>query len=174
MAKNAATHSFPAPSSASQPAESLPALAPVIEISVRHIRHTPQPRKLLETRLRNAGSRRLTAARRQGPGRFFHLYVAVTSGRAVRRKKERTTGPATMPKHEAQLNTGRPIQQGHPSRVLRDPGRHFCCRNSFESPALGEHARMASRNVWASLALSLVRAELLQRSCKLAPALSEL
>ena len=46
MAKNAATHPSPAPSSASQPADSRPALAPVIEINVRHIDRTPQPEKL--------------------------------------------------------------------------------------------------------------------------------
>jgi integrase len=51
---------------------------------------------------------------------FFHLYVADPSGRAVRRKKEKTLGPATMPKHEAQQKladyieeyTGKLIHQG--------------------------------------------------------------
>jgi hypothetical protein len=46
MAKNSATHPAPAPSSASQPVDSRPALAPVIEINVRHIGRTPQPEKL--------------------------------------------------------------------------------------------------------------------------------
>ena len=52
---------------------------------------------------------------------FFHLYTD-PSGRPVRKKKEKTLGPGTMPKHEAQQNladyieeyTGKLIHQGEP------------------------------------------------------------
>jgi hypothetical protein len=46
MAKNAATHPALAPSPANRPAASGPALAPVVEINVRHNGRTPQPDKL--------------------------------------------------------------------------------------------------------------------------------
>ncbi|HTX36447.1 MAG TPA: hypothetical protein VME43_15565 [Bryobacteraceae bacterium] len=61
MAKNAATHPSPAPSSASQPADSRPALAPVIEINVRHIGRTPQPEKLTGSEVPEGWIRGLTA-----------------------------------------------------------------------------------------------------------------
>ena len=121
MAKNAATHPSPAPSSASQPADSRPALAPVIEINVRHIGRTPQPEKLTGSEAPEGWIKRIDRPRE---GKvwvgFFHLYVADPSGRAVRRKKEKTLGPATMPKHEAQQKladyieeyTGKLIHQG--------------------------------------------------------------
>jgi hypothetical protein len=121
MAKNAATHPSSAPSSASQPADSRPALAPVIEINVRHIGRTPQPEKLTGSEAPEGWIKRIDRPRE---GKvwvgFFHLYVADPSGRAVRRKKEKTLGPATMPKHEAQQKladyieeyTGKLIHQG--------------------------------------------------------------
>ena len=121
MAKNAATHSPPAPSSASQPADSRLALAPVIEINVRHIGRTPQPEKLTGSEAPEGWIKRIDRPRE---GKvwvgFFHLYVADPSGTAVRRKKEKTLGPATMPKHEAQQKladyieeyTGKLIHQG--------------------------------------------------------------
>ena len=51
---------------------------------------------------------------------FFHLWVTDTSGRRIRQKKEKTLGPASMPKHEAQQKlaeyiedyTGRMTKQG--------------------------------------------------------------
>jgi hypothetical protein len=46
MAKNAATNPSPASSPANRTADSGPALAPVIEINVRHIGRTPQLEKL--------------------------------------------------------------------------------------------------------------------------------
>src|ERR1039457_3782270 len=33
---------------------------------------------------------------------FFHLWVTDASGRRIRQKKEKTLGPTSMPKHEAQ------------------------------------------------------------------------
>jgi hypothetical protein len=121
MAKKAATHHPPAPSSASQPVDSRPALAPVIEINVRHIGRTPQPEKLTGSEAPEGWIKKIDRPRE---GKvwvgFFHLYVADPSGIAVRRKKEKTLGPATMPKHEAQQKladyveeyTGKLIHQG--------------------------------------------------------------
>ena len=121
MAKNAATHHPPDPSSASHPIDSRPALAPVIEINVRNIGRTPQPEKLTGSDAPEGWIKKVDRLRE---GKvwvgFFHLYVADPSGRAVRRKKEKTLGPATMPKHEAQQKlaeyieeyTGRLIRQG--------------------------------------------------------------
>jgi hypothetical protein len=121
MTKNAATHPSPAPSSASQPADSRPALAPVIEINVRHIGRTPEPEKLTGNEAPEGWIKKIDRPRE---GKvwvgFFHLYVADPFGRVVRRKKEKTLGPATMPKHEAQQKlaeyieeyTGRLIHQG--------------------------------------------------------------
>jgi hypothetical protein len=122
MAKNAATHPSDL-SSASHPIDSRPALAPVIEINVRHIGRTPQPEKLTGSEAPEGWIRKVDRPRE---GRvwvgFFHLYVADPSGKAVRRKKEKTLGPATMPKHEAQQRlaeyieeyTGRPRQTALP------------------------------------------------------------
>jgi integrase len=121
MAKNAATHPSPAPSSASQSADSRPALAPVIEINVRHIGRRPQPEKLTGSEAPEGWIKKIDRPRE---GKvwvgFFHLYVADPSGRTVRRKKEKTLGPATMAKHEAQQKladyieeyTGKLIRQG--------------------------------------------------------------
>ena len=63
MAKNAATHPSPAPSSTSQPPDSRPALAPVIEINVRHMGRTPQPEKLTGTEAPEGWIKRIDTAR---------------------------------------------------------------------------------------------------------------
>jgi hypothetical protein len=77
MATNAATHPSPAPSSACQAADSRPALAPVIEINVRHIGRTPQPEKLTGSEAPEGWIKRIDRPRE---GKvwvgFFHLYVA--------------------------------------------------------------------------------------------------
>ena len=121
MAKNAATHPSPAPSPASRPAASGPPLAPVIEINVRHIGRTPQPEKLTGSEAPEGWIKKIDRLRE---GKvwvgFFHLYVTDPSGRPVRKKKEKTLGPATMPKHEAHQKladyieeyTGKLIHQG--------------------------------------------------------------
>ena len=121
MAKNAATHPSPAPSPANRPAASGPALAPVIEINVRHIGRTPQPEKLTGSEAPEGWIKKIDRPRE---GKvwvgFFHLYVTDPSGRPVRKKKEKTLGPATMPKHEAHQKladyieeyTGKLIHQG--------------------------------------------------------------
>ena len=102
MAKNAATHPSPAPSPANRPAAAGPALAPVIEINVRHIGRTPQPEELTGSEAPEGWIKKIDRPRE---GKvwvgFFHLYVTDPSGRPVRKKKEKTLGPATMPKHEA-------------------------------------------------------------------------
>jgi hypothetical protein len=122
MAKNAATHPSSAPSSASQPADSRPALAPVIEINVRHIGRTPQREKLTGSEAPEGWIKRIDRPREGEVWvGFFHLYVADPSGRAVRKKKEKTLGPATMPKHEAQQKLADYIeewQSGHSKYLL--------------------------------------------------------
>src|SRR5437016_2346306 len=99
MAKNAATHPSPAPSFASQPADS-------------RFRHRDQrsPHRSHATAEKLTGSEApegwIKRIDRPREGKvwvgFFHLDVADPAGRAVRRKKEKTLSPATMPKHEAQ------------------------------------------------------------------------
>ncbi len=112
MAKNTATHRSPDPSSASQPIDSRPALAPVIEINLRHIGRTPQPEKLTGSEAPEGWVKKVDRPR-EGKvwAGFFHLYVADPAGRAVRRKKEKTLGPATMPKHEAQQKLAEYIEE---------------------------------------------------------------
>ena len=135
MAKNAARHpSSPAPSLAGQPVDSRPALAPVIEINVRHIGRTPQPEKLTGSAAPEGWIKKIDRPRE---GKvwvgFFHLYVADPSDRAVRRKKEKTLGPATMPKHEAQQKlaeyieeyTGKLIHQGEAIETFADLWKAF-------------------------------------------------
>jgi hypothetical protein len=64
---------------------------------------------------------------------FFHLYVADSFGRPVRKKKEKTLGPATMPKHEAQQKladyieefTGKLIHQGDAIESFADLWKSF-------------------------------------------------
>jgi integrase len=121
MAKSTASHPSPAPSPANPPGSSHPQLAPVIEINVRHIGRTPQPEKLTGSEAPEGWIRKVDRPRE---GKvwigFFHLYVASPSGKPVRRKKEKTIGPATMAKHEAQQKlaeyieeyTGKLIHQG--------------------------------------------------------------
>ena len=96
MAKNAATHPSPASSPANRPADAGPALAPVIEINVRHVGRTPQPEKLTGSEAPEGWIKKVDRLRE---GKvwigFFHLYVRDPSGRPVRKKKEKTLGPAT-------------------------------------------------------------------------------
>ena len=112
MAKLAATHPSPAPSPANRRADSGPALAPVIEINVLQIGRTPQPEKLIGSEAPEGWIKRIDRPRE---GKvwvgFFHLYVADPSGRAIRRKKEKTLGPATMPKHESQQKLAEYIEE---------------------------------------------------------------
>jgi integrase len=112
MVKNAATHPASGSSFARQPADSRPALAPIIEINVRHIGRVPQPEKLTGSEAPEGWIRKVDRPRE---GKvwvgFFHLYVADPSGTPVRRKKEKTLGPATMPKHEAQQKLGEYIEK---------------------------------------------------------------
>ena len=56
---------------------------------------------------------------------FFHLWTTDANGRRVRTKKEKTLGPASLPKHEAQEKlaayiseyTGRLAKQGDSNPV---------------------------------------------------------
>jgi hypothetical protein len=121
MAKNAATRLPSGPSRAAQPASSCPSLAPVIDINVRHIGRKPQPQTLIGATAPEGWIKKIDRPRE---GKvwvgYFHLYVADSLGRPVRKKKEKTLGPATMPKHEAQQKlaeyieecTGKLIHQG--------------------------------------------------------------
>jgi len=134
MAKNPATHPSPAPSSANRPADSGPALAPVIEINVRHIGRTPQPDKLTGSEAPEGWIKKIHRPRE---GKvwvgFFHLYVTDPSGRPVRKKKEKTLGPATMPRHEAHQKladyieeyTGKLIHQGDSIENFADLWKAF-------------------------------------------------
>jgi ribonuclease HI len=121
MAKNAATHLPSAPPPAEHPASSRSSLAPVIDINVRHIGRKPQPQTLIGATAPEGWIKKMDRPRE---GKvwvgYFHLYVADSFGRPVRKKKEKTLGPATMPKHEAQQKladyieefTGKLIHQG--------------------------------------------------------------
>jgi hypothetical protein len=171
MAKNGATHPSPDPSSASQPIDFHPALVPFIEINVRHIGRTPQLEKLTGSEAPEGWIRKVDRPRE---GKvwvgFFHLYVADSSGTAVRRKKEKTLGPATMPKHEAQQklagyieeHTGKLIRQGDSiesfaklwkafsavkagswSKKMREDMKYLSTNTSFPSSA-STHPRRSS------------------------------
>jgi hypothetical protein len=134
MATNAATQPSPTLSPANQPVHSRLALVPVIEINVRNIGHRPQPEKLTGSEAPEGWIKKIDRPRE---GKvwvgFFHLYVADPSGRGVRRKKEKTLGPATMPKHEAQQKladyieeyTGKLIHQGESIERLAELWKAF-------------------------------------------------
>lgn len=65
---------------------------------------------------------------------FFHLWTADANGRRVRTKKEKTLGPVSMPKHQAQQKlvdyieeyTGRITRQGNSIDTFTDLWRAFC------------------------------------------------
>jgi hypothetical protein len=65
---------------------------------------------------------------------FFHVWTMDTNGRRVRRKKEKTLGPASQPKHEMQRKlaeyieeyTGRITKQGHSIVTFHDLWKAFC------------------------------------------------
>jgi hypothetical protein len=69
---------------------------------------------------------------------FFHLWVTDTSGRRIRQKKEKTLGPASMPKHEAQQKlakyiedyTGRITKQGGAITTFADLWNAYCAVRS--------------------------------------------
>ena len=120
MAKIGATRlSSPLPAKLSDSCAS--PLAPVIDINVRHIGRKPQPEKLTGSDAPEGWIKKIDRPRE---GKvwvgFFHLYVTDSYGRAVRRKKEKTLGPASLQKHEAQQKlaeyieeyTGKLIHQG--------------------------------------------------------------
>jgi hypothetical protein len=64
---------------------------------------------------------------------FFHIWTTAANGRRVRRKKEKTLGPASMPKHEAlsklanyiEEYTGTVKKKAVPSRLSRTCGEPF-------------------------------------------------
>jgi hypothetical protein len=69
---------------------------------------------------------------------FFHIWTTGANGRRVRRKKEKTLGPASMPKHEAQSKlaayieeyTGRLTKQGGSIDTFADLWNAFCAIRS--------------------------------------------
>lgn len=69
---------------------------------------------------------------------FFHLWTTDVEGRRVRTKKEKTLGPASLPKHEAQEKlaeyiseyTGQLTRQGSSIRTFSDLWKAFCAVKS--------------------------------------------
>ena len=69
---------------------------------------------------------------------FFHLWTTDVHGRRVRTKKEKTLGPASMPKHEAQGKladyiteyTGRLTKQGDSISTFSELWKAFCAVKS--------------------------------------------
>jgi integrase len=69
---------------------------------------------------------------------FFHLWITDANGRRVRQKKEKTLGPASMPKHEAQSKlaeyieeyTGRIAKQGNAITRFADLWNAYCAVRS--------------------------------------------
>jgi integrase len=69
---------------------------------------------------------------------YFHLWSVDASGRRCRLKKEKTLGPASMPKHEAQAKladyieeyTGRITRQGESITTFAELWRAFCAVKS--------------------------------------------
>jgi integrase len=69
---------------------------------------------------------------------FFHLWTIDLNGRRVRRKKEKTLGPASMPKHEAQQKlaeyiseyTGKLSRQGNSISTFGELWKVFCAVKS--------------------------------------------
>jgi Phage integrase, N-terminal SAM-like domain len=65
---------------------------------------------------------------------FFHLWTSDSKGQRVRMKKEKTIGPATLPKHEAQAKladyieeyTGRIAKQGSSITTFSELWKAFC------------------------------------------------
>jgi hypothetical protein len=69
---------------------------------------------------------------------FLHIWTAEANGRRVRRKKEKTLVPASMPKHEAQSKladyieefTGRVTKQGTAIATFAELWKAFCAVRS--------------------------------------------
>src|SRR5260370_29805899 len=69
---------------------------------------------------------------------FFHLWTTDAKGGRVRQKKEKTLGPASMPKHEAQQKladyiseyTGRLSRQGNSISTFSELWKAFCAVKS--------------------------------------------
>jgi len=69
---------------------------------------------------------------------FFHLWTTSSDGRRVRQKKEKTLGPASMPRHEAHEKladyvteyTGKLAQQGTSISTFSELWRVFCAVKS--------------------------------------------
>ena len=69
---------------------------------------------------------------------FFHLWTTGANGQRVRAKKEKTLGPGSMPKHEAQQKlaeyveeyTGRLTKQGSSIATFSDLWKAFCAVKS--------------------------------------------
>ena len=144
MAKNAVTHPASAQSAAEEPASSRPSLGPIIEINVRHIGRKPQPERPIGATAPEGWIKKVDRPRE---GKvwvgYFHLYVADSFGRPVRKKKEKTLGPATMVKHEAQQKladyieefTGKLIHQGDTIESFADLWKAFSAVKAGSGPA---------------------------------------
>jgi hypothetical protein len=72
---------------------------------------------------------------------YFHVWKIEPDGQRVRRKKEKTLGPATKPRHEALKElaeyiaeyTGRLAKQGESIITFADLWKAFCAVKSRES-----------------------------------------
>src|SRR5881394_1086161 len=75
---------------------------------------------------------------RTRPRAGFHLWTTDSNGRRLRQKKEKTLGPASMPKHEAQSKlvehieeyTGRITKQGSAMYTFADLWNAYCAVRS--------------------------------------------
>src|SRR5215831_10197223 len=143
MGENAASHLPAALPSGEQPASSGRSLAPVIDINIRHIGRKPQSQTLIGATAPEGWIRKIDRPRE---GKvwvgYFHIYIADSFGRPTRKKKEKTLGPSTMPKHEAQQKladyieefTGKLIHQGDAIESFADLWKAF----SAEGGLLGQ------------------------------------
>ena len=65
---------------------------------------------------------------------FFHLWVTDPTGRRIRQKKEKTLGPASMPKHEAQQKLAEYIEEVG-SQKKATPLRHSLICGTLTVPS---------------------------------------
>ena len=87
-----------------------------------------------ESKRQRAGSGRSSAREGKVWVGYFHVWEIASDGQRVRRKKEKTLGPATKPKHEA-LNdiaehTGKLAKQGESISTFAELWTAFCAVKS--------------------------------------------
>ena len=114
--------------------QAIPPLAARVHLAPQSISSEVSDASYLGLRRRKAGSERID---RRRVGKvwvgFFHLWTTDADGRRVRQQKEKTLGPASMPKHEAQQKladyieeyTGRLTKQGSSIATFNDLWKAF-------------------------------------------------